>query len=307
MSNQLRLAIAGVNFAHDYVYPVIINGFEPEKTDKWFKKGWVKMYEGKTPSPLDPEVRIVKIWGEKKEEVKILAEVLHLEICENLEDLIEDIDGVLILEELTGNPPLRYKLVEPFLKKGIPVFLDKSPAEDLSYAEKIIDLAREYKTPFMSCSSLKFTREAEELKKEIPQIEPVKICYAIGPGELSSYGIHTISFLQSIFGTGVKSVQGFSEGEINLAKLQYEDGRIAIVQISKVIKTPFTLIIYGGKGYKRIEQKDSYSAYYETTRQMIKMFKEKKEPIPLEETLEIVKIVEAIQKSSAQKKEIRLR
>ncbi len=74
-------------------------------------------------------------------------------------------DGVFIANcSFYGEDHLELAL--PFLKAGIPVFLDKPVADNAKNCAEILETARQYKTPVMGTSILMYTDANKELAKE---------------------------------------------------------------------------------------------------------------------------------------------
>jgi len=74
-------------------------------------------------------------------------------------------DGVLLGNcSFQGEDHVAYTL--PFIKAGIPMFIDKPFADCAAKAKIILDAAREYNTPIFSTSILLFSTPNQNLKKE---------------------------------------------------------------------------------------------------------------------------------------------
>src|SRR5439155_7188118 len=121
-----------------------------------------------------------------------------VEIVDSIEKLLPKVD-VVLLESVDGRPHLEQ--VKPVLKAGKPVFIDKPVAGSLADAIQIYDLAKQYKVPVFSSSSLRFSPDLVALKKN-DKIGSVLGCMTYGPCALEPhhpdlfwYGVHGVEIL----------------------------------------------------------------------------------------------------------------
>ena len=133
---------------------------------------------------------------------------MGVEVIEDLDAMISQVDAVL-LETNDGRPHLEQVL--PVLKAHKPVFIDKPVAGSLVDAITIYELAKHFKTPVFSSSSLRFSTGAQAIRGG--SIGEVTGCDAYSPCSLEPthpdlfwYGIHGCETLFTIMGPGVESV-----------------------------------------------------------------------------------------------------
>src|SRR6201999_861257 len=104
-------------------------------------------------------------------------EEFGLRIVDSIPELCQAVDAVL-LESVDGRPHLEQ--VRPVLEAGKPVFIDKPIAASLADTLEIFDLAKKYKVPCFSSSSLRFSDALKGLAKD-PKVGKLKQCDAVGP------------------------------------------------------------------------------------------------------------------------------
>ena len=92
-------------------------------------------------------------------------------VCKSLNQMAEDVDAVFV-GDCDGGGGDHLKLAKPFLKKGIPTFVDKPFASNLKDAKSIVSLARKHRTPLFNSSILTQVPAADAFKSRLAEILP---------------------------------------------------------------------------------------------------------------------------------------
>ncbi len=271
---------------------------------------------------------LVKIWDADPKKAKTFAETFlgAPGICKTLEELTEGIDAVFISDcTLEGKDHL--KLAAPFLKKGIPTFLDKPLSFTLRDAIEIVRLAKKHRAPLLSASSLSFNPIAGLFRKRFPEIGSVGLGIVKNCGcslsqenqggrgwvfaseeETWPYVVHGIALALNIFGTGVEWVRCMGGLPWEYLLMHLKNGREVLV-----INTSFSLFsesfdlhahAYSNKGVihcPAIGDPQYIPGAVNLLRNFKKMIQTGKLPLSHAEMLEVMYIMEAgrlAQKSS---------
>jgi len=279
--------VGGAKDWHGMTFSELFNGYDQKLAKKY---QWPALCK----TPLGENAGITHIWDKNVENAKEVASVCGIEnVVAEKEAMLGEVDAVILPDDCTLK---HQRNAIPFLKAGLPTFVDKPLAPNLREAEEIVRLARRHKAPFMSCSALRYARETEDLRKgRGDDIGDILTGYAVcceWTGKLIFYGIHALELLYSIVGPGVKSFQNLGKKTEDLLLLRYRDGRKFMVAAYEGISPTFQVHLYGTRGSRSIVVRDSEYFYSEMLRAFIGMVKTGKEPICLEETLEIIKILE---------------
>lgn len=295
---MLKIGLVGATkIWHGMTFSEMINGYDREKA---VKNNWGPLYKTR----VEKDARITHVWDVEKKDAGELARICGIEnIVSKKEDMIDKVDGVIIPDDTTLKHQNR---AEPFLKAGLPTFIDKPLSPDIKEAEGIIELAKMYKAPMMSCSALRYAKEVEEFKKEKEKIGDVLTGSTICKGDLVFYGIHAFEQMYSVIGPGIKSVSNIGRKGKDIVIVKYEDGREFILTVYENIHYLFQMNLYGTKGYRQVIVEDSEYFYSNMLKHFITMVKTKKEPFPPEETLEIIKVLALGKKSREEGKELNL-
>lgn len=175
----------------------------------------------------DYDAKVVGVCGENPEETKELAETAGVElIVKRPEELLGHVDAVCVMLR-DGDLHLSYAM--PFVKAGIPTFIDKP------FTCSVVDamiLAEEAKiSGAMICggTSVKYAKEIEELKEMVTD-KAVTSGYFSFPitlhsqwGGMHFYSHHLIEEVLQVFGTDVQSVTATKVGDNLVVVAKYPE------------------------------------------------------------------------------------
>jgi len=290
--------VGGAGIYHARSFSEMFNGYDR----KLAAKNNFPLYSARIKN-----ARVTHLWDEKWKDALLLAKICGIgNVVKKKEDIIGKVDGVIIADDCTMKHQRR---AIPFLKAGIPTFIDKPLSPDIKEAESIIELAKKYKAPMMSASALRYAKETEKVREGKDEIGDILTGFAIcreWQGGLVFYGIHAFELLYSIIGPGIKSVRSVGKKKEDIVIIRYKNGRDFVLAAYEEIAPLFQLNLYGTKGYRLIVAKDADHFYSEMLRHFVTMVETRKVPIPLEETLEIIKALVLGEKSRKNGKEIYL-
>ena len=261
---------------------------------------------------------IVKLWDEHRDAAEMAASIFYSrpKVCDTFEEVSDDVDLVLIGDcNFDGSDHLR--LATPGLKKGIPTFLDKPFANTYGDARKLIDLSRTYGAPLLSLSILRELPVARLFRDRFGEIAPVRFGVIRGGGNTLAGQIHAIALSQLLFGPGVKTVECMGQNPLAYIHLGYgggeakpEDGVMLLCASGRTsADSQFFASAYSEKGGIHSPALNWYTFPYgavEIVKLMKRMVLERKSPVPPEEMLELIAIVEAARLSQKEKRQVRL-
>ncbi len=274
---------------HGTAFSTTFNGWDEEKA-KTFGGTFVR-----SGRRLE-DARVVKVWDPDMEAARVLAEICGIDsVATTAEEACTGVDAVLIIDDGSG---AQWKYAEQSLRKGIPTFCDKPLAMTAREAGAIAKLARETKTPFMSCSSLRFVPDIVKLRSELPQLGAVHLATAACGNELVYYGIHALSMIYAVLGPGAVSAINVGQPGANLARIRFADHRdvMLIVGEKEWMRAGYQINLYGEKGWRTVapDLKDLYSYLLEAFLDLLETGKER---VPIEEEVELIAALEAAERS----------
>ena len=240
------------------------------------------------PSEISPE----RIEGHRKQ----LTEELGVRLVDRPEDMIGKVDGVLIE---SGGGSVHYERAEPFLKAGVPCFIDKPFTCSLADARKLAELASKNNVALFSSSSLRYGLEIQELDAKREETGEVigaatySPCstHPVNPG-LFHYGIHGVEMLYAILGPGCRSVSAVWQDGAAVVTGVWEDGRAGSVRGIREGARGYGFTAFCEKQIVNGTLNARY-IYRELLKRVVEMFQTGKAPLDINESLEIVAFIEA--------------
>jgi len=274
----IRLGLLGVNTSHADAFSRILNG------------------DGETPAAIKG-ASITAIWGQDAARVNELAgrhRIKHM--VEEPDDLLGEVDGVLVVDDTDGGA-LHASLARPFLEAGLPVFVDKPMTTTYEDAVGLFELAARTGAPLLSCSALRFAAELEPARAELERIGRLSSVVSVGPGDWYYYGVHAVELLAAVTGTGAVSVYRHAFDQRDLAVIPFADGPVAVVETLRDAAYVFELTAYGEHGHTSFTVTDHAAFYTNTMREVVRMIERGRSPLRPEETLEVLAILQAGERS----------
>ena len=122
------------------------------------------------------------------------------------------------------------------------------------------------------------------------------VAHSIGTGDYESYAVHSLEILFGLWGGGVAGVRsGGSDGQTTV-QLDYADGRRAVWQVYRRIAWQFHLAVFGTDGMDEayVRFADRYAIFRATAERMIRFVEQRRSPVPVQETIEIVRLLETV-------------
>jgi predicted dehydrogenase len=176
--------------------------------------------------------RAASFGAENRQAAITNCQKMGVKMVDSVEDLLHSgIDAVMVL---SVNGRFHLEKAAPFLKAGIPTYIDKSFAGSTTDARELVRLADETKTPLYSASSVRYAKNVKEILAQPEKYGSILGVAACGPTipldgmhGLFFYGIHTIELLFTFMGSGVEWVSSTTQGDENIITAGWRDGRMA--------------------------------------------------------------------------------
>ena len=203
--------------------------------------------------------------------------------CDTIDEVIAACDALVVLSP--DNTEMHLALCEKPLQSKKPVYVDKTFAPDEETAKKIFAFAEESGTPCYSTSALRYASEYTDLDKS-----KVKGMATWGPASMEIYSIHQLEPITMVMQARAKKVlylPGEGWGTLNI---EFEDGRAATMTHFEE-GAPFMAHVCAEDGNKALNiQSDFWSVFIKVLAQF---FRDGKEPVSHQETLNVMAVREA--------------
>lgn len=233
---------------------------------------------------------------------KELSEKWSIRMFDSIDEMLAQVD-VVLLESVDGRRHL--KELEPVARAGKPVYIDKPFTASLADAKNMVKLIKETKLPCFSCSSLRYDSAIAQAASELEKCGQIIGCDAYGPAHLEPtnpglfwYGIHGVEILYTIMGTGCRSVQCTSRPDGDMVIGTWSDDRLGTFRGIRKGKSGYGAMVLCEKAPPKLVE-SAGDFYAGLVSEIVKFFKTRQPPLPIEETLEICAYIDAAAWSAA--------
>lgn len=290
---MLRLGMIGFNEGngHPFSYSAIFNGYDPVELTKRCPFALIKEYlprEHRNENFID-SAKVTHIWTQDKKISENIAKVsLIPDIVDNFVDLIGKVDGVILARD---DPWNHLEIAEPFLKKGIPIFIDKQLVSTRADLDKIIELTG-HDYPLMAGSPMRYTRDLVSAKKNIKR-EHVKTIHGVSRVTWMRYGHHLFEGIACIFGLEIDWVRSLSDKTgHDIVQIQYTAGLNVILEFITDVQLPIQFTCYSEtQSPCSVPFQDFFYSFREMLKDFVSMVELNTKPIPFDEILGIARVV----------------
>jgi hypothetical protein len=187
---MIRLGIIGLSEGngHPYSWSAIFNGYSRTKMEQCGFPVIPRYLEKQTwPNARIKNAVVSCVWTQDKSISKKIADTVYIDrVCDSLEEMARTVDGVLLARDDSENHFIHSL---PFLKKGIPIYIDKPLSTRTINAKEILSKQR-WNGQIFSCSALRYDEDLDI--KHWLESKSVARIIARTPNSWEKYAIHCI-------------------------------------------------------------------------------------------------------------------
>ncbi len=279
----IRIGIIGAENSHTYKFGKLFN------IDKKF-----------------PGVGVKYVWGETDEFARIAAKKGQIpNIVKDPLEMMGKIDALIVDHR---HPEYHLQAAEPFVKAGIPTFIDKPFCYRVGEGKKFLAMARAHGTPVTSYSSEAHIESTFDIKKQVESMGEISHVIFSGPADLGSpyggvffYGVHLVQPLMYIFGDDIRKVRISKAGKNATASMVWGNGLLAAL-VFKNLSWTWGRFVETKNGVVELKSRVEESGPGRNYTDMVEMFRTGKEPRSHESILKCVAVLEALEKSATNEK-----
>lgn len=249
-----------------------------------------------------PGVEVTHLWGETDEFARKTAEAGKIpNIVKNPKEMLGKIDALIVDHR---HAKFHLEAATPFVKAGIPTFIDKPFCYRVEEGKAFLAMARKAGTPITSFSSIAQSVCTYDLKQQLETMGEINHVVRYGPVDLDSeyggvffYGVHLLQPLMVMFGEDIQRVKITRNGKKGSASLVFKSGLYATL-IFKNVSYGWETFVETKKGLvelkSRIPESDPIKMYTD----IVEMFRTRIEPRSYQSILTEVAVLEAMEKSA---------
>ena len=260
-------------------------------------------------NPKYSDIEIVGVYSEDEEAVKRLIDAGYTTYgAKTPDEFLGKVDGVLITARHGNN---HHKYAMPYVKAGVPCFIDKPFCANLELANELAQTAKDNGALLCGGSCLKFIDEIKSLAR---MVRNKKVSYGTvacpvsmvnNNGGFWFYSQHLVELLITIFGRKIKSITAYCPDQ--------EKNRVTVIfNYGTFDVTGFYTANYRYTASLMTEDKNIYSAFCDDVAytyinefdEFVEMVKSGVMQHSYDDLLYPVKVLDAIERSYKEKKEI---
>lgn len=260
----IRLGVIGLSEGngHPYSWSAIFNGYNASVMENCGYPVIPRYLEQQVwPESQINNAKVVAIWTQDIELSQHIATASHIEhVMVDYTDMIGQVDAILLARDDAQN---HIYYAEPFLRAGLPIYIDKPIALSEKELERIYAL-EQYPGQIFTCSALRFSQQLILTEADRQQLGPIKQITAFTPKSWSKYAVHIIEPVLNMLS------EEDTPTEI-VSPLSIDDSGSLIVRWQSGIQTnffalgeglaPLSIRVSGTNSFKDLNFTDSFSAF----------------------------------------------
>jgi len=301
LANRIKIGIIGLDTSHVTAFTELLS----QPSHPYHVPGGqvIAAYPGGSP---DFELSISRV----PEYTAALREDYSVAIVDSIDEAAQQSDAIL-LESVDGRAHLaQFARLASF---GKPVFIDKPLAVTLADAAEIARLAALHRVPIFTSSALRF---AEAFKEALADQEQggIRGIDAFGPMAWQPtqpgyfwYGIHTVEMAFAAMGADCLDVTVASNEKHDILVGRWSDDRLVTIRGNRTGNTAFGAILHREKGSRLVDIRANPKPYYVSLlEQIVRFFEGGESPVSIDESLQVIRFIEAANESRATGKTVKL-
>ncbi|OGF52549.1 MAG: hypothetical protein A2044_01290 [Candidatus Firestonebacteria bacterium GWA2_43_8] len=287
MSDELKVAIIGLDTSHSVEFPKRMQAPDcpPEQKVQGLRAitclAFVTPFQNE--EGINKRIKQLEAWGVK--------------ITRTFEETVKGADAIMI--EL-NDPSLHLEYFKKCAELGLPIFLDKPLADTYINGRIIYDIAKKNNLKICSMSSLRFPPALTEALIKVPKPDYSYFYGPLGKAPAGSsivwYGVHVFEMLVRSMGRGALSLQTNQHSNGAVVVVEYPGKKVAVADLTEDCWS------YGGTlrdkaGAAAPFIVDGKIIYTDLVRELFGFIKGGPAPVPFEDTLEVMALLDTAEKS----------
>ena len=291
---NVRLGIIGMSDGngHPYSWSAIFNGYRPDVMQSCpFPVIPEYLGQHKFPDDSISGAEVTHIWTQRRELSEHIAGTSRIaHIVDRFDDMLGQVDGILLARD---DAERHFEFASPYLKAGVPVYIDKPLAHSLQDAEHLLSL-QQYEGQLFTCSALRFGKEFQLGPEERERLGPIMCVDAYTPKSWEKYAIHIIEPVLHILNRDIKIIDknNLAHNKIRRLQLYCQDGLRLNFNTLGNHQAQIEIHIVGERSSRHLVFKDTFFAFREALKAFLNSIHKKAPVINRSQTLTGIHIIE---------------
>jgi predicted dehydrogenase len=290
---MLRLGIIGLSEGngHPYSWSAIFNGYDPAAMeDCGFPVIPRYLEKQQFPEDIIAGAKVTHVWAQDRKIAAHIAQAACIEhVVDRYTDMIGRVEGVLLARD---DAETHYEFAAPFLRAGLPVYIDKPLALTVADAQRLFD-AQQYAGQVFSCSALRYARELQLSEVDRVQVGEVRAIHAVSPQGWDEYAAHLIEPVLALAGARtVQRAEALHHGECTTLSVTFSGGLHALVSTMGSCYAPLGMRVMGDRGWRDLLFHDAFAAFKAALQDFVGGIVQREVRAAPDFLLEVVRLIE---------------
>jgi len=288
----IRLGVIGLSNenGHPLSFSAIINGYDATAFRSVNWPAILQYLEERDPAEFGvPDAQVSHIWTQDRKLSDAIAKACRIGCSvDRYEEMLGQIDALLLARD---DHEKHMEMAMPFLKSGMPVFVDKPltlSADELRSFSPYLENGK-----LMSCSGLRYAREIDGLRKLLPDYGEIRLIRGVVPNDWEKYGVHMIDAVFSLTRARPVAVTANKRARHDSMMMEMDDGSIFQLDALGRIGKTFHLDVYGAQKQSRHEIIDNFSAFSRCLKHFVRQVRTGEPAVAPSDTLASMKTLMA--------------
>lgn len=287
---------------HPFSFSAIFNGYESSYLQK---AGWsvIDQYLSKRkPHEFGiSDAKVTHVWTQDEKTSELLSKACNIpHIVTKIGELSDQVDALIIARD---DYETHYSMAMPFLKRNIPVLIDKPLTLSIGELKDFIPYLKQ--GLLMSCSGMMFATELDEWRQNAEDFGEVKLVRGAVVNDWEKYGVHMLDAVIPLLKAKPISVECADCGHASFNIMMSDRSLLQIDALGKVPKI-FQIDVFGTKKHASFQINDNFTMFKRMLEAFITMIETKRVPIDPLITVTVMQILMAGRRAIKEKRKVML-
>lgn len=244
------------------------------------------------PEDAIPNAKVTHVWAQDKRIAAHIARASRIEhVVNRYTDMIGQVDAVLLARD---DAETHYEFAAPFLRAGLPIYVDKPLALSVADARRMFELEL-FPGQLYSCSAMRYAKEFKLTGADRASLGRILHIHGIIPKDWAKYAVHVIEPLLLLAEDRgrVKRCNTIHSMDSTTLVVEFSSGFNAVVSTMGSGAAPFSLRVIGDSGWKDLLFSDTYFAFKSALFEFVQSVIYRDVRIDKDSILEVCSLVEA--------------